>query len=64
MCSLSGLRFVVDVLHSIENLSASVRILNTGSVAVPAEPEDHVPHGVHDAAAHRAALLLLLLGES
>ena len=31
---------------------------------LPAEPEDDVPHRVHDAAARPAALLLLLLGQS
>ena len=30
---------------------------------LPAEPEDDVPHGVHDAAGHPATLLLLLLGQ-
>ena len=40
-----------------------MRIYGPADDVLPAEPEDDVPHGVHDAAGHPATLLLLLLGQ-
>ena len=40
-----------------------MKIYGPADDVLPAEPEDDVPHGVHDAAGHPATLLLLLLGQ-
>ena len=55
---------------SLTNLASAQGILNRRYFChlcregLPAEPEDDVPHGVHDTAGHPATLLLLLLGQT
>ena len=46
------------------NINISAAAGSGGGGVVPAEPEDDVPHGVHDTAGHPATLLLLLLGQT